>query len=506
MAIDFPASPTNGQTFTSGALVYTYDGTKWTAQPAGVTGGTKIEVGNTKAEIVDTGSDGRFVVTTEGTERLRVNSAGEIGLAGANYGTSGQVLTSGGTGAAPTWSTPAAADKISEGNTSAEVIDTGSDGRFVVTTEGTERLRVNSSGNVGIGTTSPDVRLQLANSNSSTAFSGAGVLNANRVYTNGVFSVIQNTSDTDGSFAGLQLAATNAATFTQSIGLLSVSNTSENAPSFVVTQRTDTDTMTERLRVDPSGRLLVGTDTASGNNLLQVNTDASINGITVGKGASSISTNTALGINALSAVTTGSETVAVGHTAGASLTGGLRNVFVGYKAGSHDSNTLTTGSQCIFIGAYARPSAVGSTREHVFGYDIIGKGNSTTFIDNACYQGNNSSSWTTTSDQRLKKNITDNSEGLEKINQIRVVNFEYRPEEEIEDESLRSQAIAKEGIQLGVIAQELQEVCPECVIEQSTGVLSVVDDNIFWHMVNAVKELSAQNAALEARLAALEAS
>jgi hypothetical protein len=78
MAIDFPASPTNGQTFTSGALVYTYDGTKWTAQPAGVTGGTKIEVGNTKAEIVDTGSDGRFVVTTEGSERLRVASDGRL--------------------------------------------------------------------------------------------------------------------------------------------------------------------------------------------------------------------------------------------------------------------------------------------------------------------------------------------------------------------------------------------------------------------------------------------
>jgi hypothetical protein len=74
MAIDFPASPTNGQTFTSGALVYTYDGTKWTAQPAGVTGGTKIEVGNTKAEITDTGSNGTFAVTTEGTQRLSVTT------------------------------------------------------------------------------------------------------------------------------------------------------------------------------------------------------------------------------------------------------------------------------------------------------------------------------------------------------------------------------------------------------------------------------------------------
>ncbi len=103
MAIDFPGSPSVNDTFTSGSLVYTFDGTKWTAEPAGVTGGTKIEVSNTKAEIIDTGTDGRFVVTTEGSERLRVTSAGEIGLAGANYGTSGQVLTSGGTGAAPTW-------------------------------------------------------------------------------------------------------------------------------------------------------------------------------------------------------------------------------------------------------------------------------------------------------------------------------------------------------------------------------------------------------------------
>jgi hypothetical protein len=88
MAIDFPASPTNGQTFTSGALVYTYDGTKWKAQPAGVTGGTKIEVGNTKAEIVDTGSDGRFVVTTEGSERARVDSSGRL-LVGTNTAVGG---------------------------------------------------------------------------------------------------------------------------------------------------------------------------------------------------------------------------------------------------------------------------------------------------------------------------------------------------------------------------------------------------------------------------------
>ena len=42
------------------------------------------------------------------SERLRIGAAGQIGIAGANYGTSGQVLTSGGGSAAPSWTTPAA--------------------------------------------------------------------------------------------------------------------------------------------------------------------------------------------------------------------------------------------------------------------------------------------------------------------------------------------------------------------------------------------------------------
>jgi hypothetical protein len=43
---------------------------------------------------------------TAPTERFRVGSAGQFGIGGATYGTSGQVLTSGGASAAPTWSTP----------------------------------------------------------------------------------------------------------------------------------------------------------------------------------------------------------------------------------------------------------------------------------------------------------------------------------------------------------------------------------------------------------------
>ena len=44
-------------------------------------------------------------IETNGSERLRINSAGSWGI-GANFGTSGQVLTSQGNSSAPTWATP----------------------------------------------------------------------------------------------------------------------------------------------------------------------------------------------------------------------------------------------------------------------------------------------------------------------------------------------------------------------------------------------------------------
>ena len=53
-------------------------------------------------------SGGNLIIVESGVaERLRIASSGQIGLGGANYGSSGQVLTSGGSGSAATWSTVA---------------------------------------------------------------------------------------------------------------------------------------------------------------------------------------------------------------------------------------------------------------------------------------------------------------------------------------------------------------------------------------------------------------
>jgi len=51
------------------------------------------------------GSGDLFAVANGSTEKFRITNAGAIGVGGANYGTTGQVLTSQGSGSAPIWST-----------------------------------------------------------------------------------------------------------------------------------------------------------------------------------------------------------------------------------------------------------------------------------------------------------------------------------------------------------------------------------------------------------------
>ena len=365
-----------------------------------------------------------------------------------------------------------------------------------------ERLRIDSLGRVGIGTTSPQGPLDVVTGSSGAIFrfdSASTWLNILPEDANGVVALRYRAN-------------------------------SGSAPDLVF--RNDAGTETGRLTND--GKLLVGTSSASGSYLLQVNGDATIQGVTVGRGAGTNSVNTALGINALSANTTGANNTAlgwgaldanttgagnttIGYTAGGSITTGNYNTIIG--SGMADYVTaLTTGSWNTMLGYSSNPSSASVSGEMLIcsgNFNFSGKGSNTGFIQpngGGVYQGNNSSSWSTTSDRRLKKNIVDNTEGLEIINQVRVVNFEYRLPEEIEDDELKSQALVHrneddeitglQGIKLGVIAQELQQVCSDCVKEETTGVMSVVDDNLFWHLINAVKELSAEVDALKAQIQA----
>ena len=233
---------------------------------------------------------------------------------------------------------------------------------------------------------------------------------------------------------------------------------------------------TERMRIFSSGGISIGNTTDPGAGKLSVTNDAIISGIAVGIGAGSGSSNTVLGYIAGSAMTTASN-----------------NTFIGAQAGSNS----TTGGNNIIIGTLTNLGAASDNNCIAIGVGTAGQGTNTTRIATysggygSVYQGNNSTLWAITSDQRLKKNIVDNTDGLNKITAIKVRNFEYRLPKEIDSELKSTDAINIQGVQLGAIAQELQTILPDCVKQESTGIYRVDASNLTWYMVNAIKELNA---------------
>ena len=106
---------------------------------------------------------------------------------------------------------------------------------------------------------------------------------------------------------------------------------------------------------------------------------------------------------------------------------------------------------------------------------------------------------------------------LEKINQVWVKTFNYieKAEAIIEtEEDSNGEIIEKivgyegenrynldpEPTRVGVIAQELQEIFPDAVKENSYGHLTVNPDSIHWALIKAVQELTAKVEELEAQL------
>jgi hypothetical protein len=150
-------------------------------------------------------------------------------------------------------------------------------------------------------------------------------------------------------------------------------------------------------------------------------------------------------------------------------------------------------------------SGFGVFDETVIGCNLVGKGAGTTFIggSSGIYNERNSLNWNTVSDERIKKEIVDNVTGLDVIESIRVRNFKYKSTEEMPVDKLNNKlatGLPQDKTVTGVIAQELQEILPQAVDESQTGVLSVNTDPIFWALVNAVKELSAEVKELKRRL------
>ena len=257
----------------------------------------------------------------------------------------------------------------------------------------------------------------------------------------------------------------------------------------------------------------------------------------VGDGAGdSITTglyNTALGTGALGAVTTQQQNTAIGYAAMNSSTAsesigvgyaalnsnsGTYNIGIGWAAGSssgsgsdnifigHATATTVSGSNNIAIGAYAgnngSPFNIGSNSDRI----VLGDSN----ITNAYVQV----SWTVTSDERDKADVTPLPSSLAFVDALNPVTFKWdkRSKYYQYDDDLNIIATpTPDGTHkedrpfAGFLAQEVQQVIDDLgyvddviVDNEQEDLLKIKETALIPVLVKAVQELSAKVKVLEA--------
>ncbi len=289
-----------------------------------------------------------------------------------------------------------------------------------------------------------------------------------------------------------------------------------------------------------SGNVVIGNNT--GLNMTTSGTDNIMIGESAGRNNTSGDYNLFIGEDAGRSNTTGYENVFLGRGTGYANTSGLDNVFIGSRAGNFSitggDNTYigddsgrrnSSGHSNTFIGAEACENNLTGIYNTVVGatagynatgsYNVfIGKGagynetsnnklyieNSTSitaliygdFADNEVIINGNSSNnssnytffvngaaggttqWNSFSDKRLKTNVKAITNPLQKVLQLRGVNYNWKDGRE-------------SGLQIGFIAQEAEKVLPE-VVNTTGEYYSMQYAPITALLVEAMKEQQGQ--------------
>jgi len=218
----------------------------------------------------------------------------------------------------------------------------------------------------------------------------------------------------------------------------------------------------------------------------------------------------------------GSQNTFYGTQSGDWNTTGSMNTFIGYRAGSSslEDNTNRTGNGNVFLGNLAGYWETGSNKLYITNSDNanpvinppliygdfytrqVGINTTTlgtyTFVVNGTAAKPGDGYWDTYSDMRLKNVHGTYDKGIKEIEALTPIVYSYKKENALN--------LPSDKQSVGFVAQEVQKVIPEAVHEDASGYLTVNNDPIFLAMLNAIKELKAENDQLRRRVESLEKS
>jgi hypothetical protein len=383
-------------------------------------------------KIDATSSGGSIALATGGTERLKIDSAGNAGIgttSPSDYTGGGyKTLTINGTTNGGVLDLKKANTHLGQVASTSSAVSLSSYDTvpLVFNTASNERMRIDASGRLGLGTSSPGTKLHVAGDvkvvntgvaylqpNTVTAFqayepSGPVKISLNNngsatfagsIVSNGGFES-SRTGGTSHVFRGrtgsglftTTILANGSATFAGPLTVYDALAASATDSSFTIRNPGNTadvasidgngsatfagvGTFSGDLRVQDGGNFRVRTaaDSASDAILLQNNGsitafgDATINSLTIGRGAGSVATNTTVGNGALQSNTNGASNTAIGRDSLYNNTTGSNNTGNGFYA----LRANISGGANVANGYYALSSNTTGTRNVASGYQAL---------------------------------------------------------------------------------------------------------------------------------------